>query len=283
MENARGGGLLLSLSTVLLVVACGGAADAVVDVPNGPRVVPTSAYSFAGQFGDVITVKLVAHDGSGAPPPLGTKVSFAPSDGGLVDWPTYALPPDGSAQVRWRLGPIAKVQTLTARVDGGQPFAFQATVTGNAWVVTTAGTMRFVTRFADEGSSSLTIGPPWANTPLGSPPRLVISCDAGNIGVAVTHPGMVAESSQIAYGFPNVVTDTDIAANWAQLAPRSDSLFHPGPATAAGALVKQMAAAAVFRFSFRQYTEGRTYSPTFGTAGLGLVLSQLMANCPAAR
>jgi hypothetical protein len=62
---------------------------------------------------------------------IGTKVAFAPSDGGTVSVTPYALP-NTDAQVTWRLGPTVKSQTLTATVDGARPFVFRATVTGSA-------------------------------------------------------------------------------------------------------------------------------------------------------
>jgi len=270
---------------VFLAVGCGGAADT-FDGPETLKIKAVSATTFTGKMGDLISVSV---DVDAVPdndfPPIGTKVTFSASDGGLPVNGVIAVSPGGSASATWRLGPAGGVQTLSATADGARPLVFRATVTGNPWTVTTVGTLRYTTRLADEGSISAVGGDPWASTMFGSAPRLVISCNAGVVGIALAHPKMAANGSWVAYAFNGV--DSYTQETWSQLAPLSDSLFHPGPVAASGALAKQIAASSVFRLLYRQYFPDNNWTlevaPTFGTAGLSQVMPQVMQNCPAGR
>jgi hypothetical protein len=273
-----------ALLAIFLTVGCGGGSDTF----NGPetlKIKAVSATSFTGKMGDLISVALDVDALNDDFPPFGTKVTFSASDGGLPQSGVIAVSPGGSASATWRLGPALKVQTLTATVDGARPLVFQASVTGNPWTVTTVGTTRYATRLADEGSISPVGGDPWASTIFGSAPRLVISCNAGVVGIALAHPKMAANGNWVAYSFNGV--DLYTQETWSQLAPLSDSLFHPGPSTASGTLAKQIAASSVFRLLYRLYFPSGTFTaevaPTFGTAGLSWVMPQLMSNCPAGR
>ena len=273
-----------ALLALFLAVGCGGGSDAF----NGPETLKlkaVSATSFTGKMGDLISVALDVDALDGDIPPFGTKVTFVASDGGLPTSGIIAASPGGSASATWRLGPVAKVQSLTATVEGARPLVFQANVTGNPWTVTTVGTTRYTTRLADEGSISPVGGDPWASTMFGSAPRLVISCNAGVVGIALAHPKMASNGNWVAYSFNGA--DSYTQETWSQLAQLSDSLFHPGPTTASGSLAKQIAASSVFRMLYRQYfpTENWTLevAPTFGTAGLSQAMPSLMANCPAGR
>ena len=275
-----------SMVAIALATGCGGGAGG-SDTFSGPETLKVTALSPASvtaKMGDLVSVSLRVTALDGGPPPFGTKVAFAPSDGGTVSVTPYALP-GTDAYVTWRLGAAVKSQTLTATVDGARPFVFQANVTGSAWTVVTSGTLRYTTRLADEGSISAGGGDPWSATLFGSPPRLVISCNAGIVGIAIAHPKMAADGTWTAYSFNG--SDVYTTETWSQLAPRGDSLFHPGPTTATGALAKQIAASSVVRLLYRQYVASGNYSmeiaPTFGTSGLSQVMPQLMANCPAGR
>jgi hypothetical protein len=269
---------------IAVVASCGGGGSDTFSGPETLKITALSPATTTGKMGDLVAVSLRVTALDGGDPPFGTKVAFAPSDGGTVSVTPYALP-NTDAQVTWRLGPAVKSQTLTATVDGARPFVFQASVTGSAWTVTTVGSTRYTTRLADEGSISPGSSSPWSSTLFGSAPRLVISCNAGTVGIALAHPKMAADGNEVAYAFNGAdVYTTEI---WSQVAPRSDSLFHPGPVTATGTLAKQIATSSVFRLVYRQYVPSGGYSmgvtPTFGTAGLSQVMPQLMANCPAGR
>jgi hypothetical protein len=114
---------------------------------------------------------------------------------------------------------------------------------------------------------------------------LVISCNAGVADIALAHPQLAAEGTWAAYAFNG--SDAYTTETWSQLAPRADSLFHPGPNAATGALAKQIAASSEFRLLYLQYFTSGNFTaevaPTFGTAGLSQVMPQLMADCPAGR
>jgi hypothetical protein len=270
---------------LVLVSGCGGGGAG--DTFSGPETLKITALSPAnitGKMGDLVFVSLRVTALDGGAPPFGTKVALAASDGGTVSTATYALP-STDAEVTWRFGPAVRSQTLTATVDGARPLAFHANVTGNAWTVTTSGSLRYTTRLADEGSISSVGGDPWAATMFGSAPRLVISCKAGVVGIALAHPKLASDGTWVAYAFN--ASDVYTTETWSQLAPRADSLFHSGTNAAAGALAKQIAAGSVFRLLYRQYFPSLNFSvevaPTFGTAGLSQVMPQLMADCPAGR
>ena len=272
------------LLATILTVACGGGGSDGFSGPETLKIKALSATSFTARMGDLVSVAVDVDGLNDDSPPFGTKVTFVASDGGLPVSATIALPPDGTYEATWRLGPAIRVQTLTASVDGARPLVFKANVTGNAWAVTTVGSTRYVTRLADEGSISPVGGDPWASTIFGSAPRLVISCQAGTVGVALAHPRMAANGDWAAYSFNSF--DSYTQETWSQLAPLSDSLFHPGPTAASGALAKQIAASSAFRLLYRQYFPANfttEVSPTFGTAGLSQVMPQLMADCPAGR
>lgn len=275
------------LGAVLAIILSVGCSGGGVDTFNGPetlKIKAVSATSFTGKMGDLVSVALDVDALNDDFPPFGTKVAFVASDGGRPTNPLIAVSPGGSASTTWRLGPVAKVQTLTATVDGARPLVFQANVSGNPWTVTTVGSTRYATRLADEGSLSGGGGDPWSSTMFGSAPRLVISCNAGLVGIALAHPKMAANGTWVAYEFN--ASDTYTEETWSQLAPLSDSLFHPGPTTAAGTLAKQIAASSVVRLLYRQkFPSGFTaeVTPTFGGAGLWQVMPSLMANCPAGR
>jgi hypothetical protein len=278
--------LLGALFAIVLVVACGGGATDTFTGPETLKIKSVSATSFTGKMGDVVVVSFDV-DGINDPmPPFGTKVVFTASDGGVAQYDTLALGPDGTGEMKWRLGPAVKVQTLTVAADGMRPLVFKANVTGNAWSVTTVGSMRYVTRLADEGSIMPdNNGEPWASTLFGSAPRLVISCQAGTVGVAITHPNMIAWDDYAAYRFNDVGPWTE--ETWSEVASKSDSLFHPGPNTMTGALAKRIAASSIFRLAYRQGFVGATYfsevTPSFSALGLAQVMPQLMGNCPAGR
>jgi len=278
--------LKLTIPTLALTLAvgCGGGASDTFSGPETLKIKAVSATSFTGKMGDIVSVAVDVDALDSDTPPFGTKVTFVASDGGTPASGTIAVSPGGSASATWRLGPANKVQTLTANVDGARPLVFKATVSGNPWTVTTAGSLTYVTRFADEGS----IGPggdSWASTMFGSAPRLIISCQAGTVGIALTQANMKANGNSAAYSFNGAETYTQ--ETWSQSAPMSDSLYHPGPNSAAGALAKRIAASSSFRLVYRQYFPTQNFTvevtPTFGTAGLAQVMPQLMANCPAGR
>lgn len=277
-------GVLLAIT---LGAACGGASGDSFTGPETIKIKATSATNVTGKMGDVVLVSFDVDDVNGSLlPPFGTRIAFAASDGGSVQYDTLALGPDGTGEQKWRLGPATKVQTLTLSADGMRPLVFKATVTGNAWTVTTVGSTSYTSRLADEGSITPSDnGDAWANTVFGSAPRLVISCQAGAVGIAITHPKMIAWDDFAAYLFSEAGPWTE--ETWSELAPKSDSLFHPGPNTATGALAKRIAASTSFRLAYRQGFTGATYfsevTPSFSTVGLAQVMPQLMANCPAAR
>ena len=278
--------LLGALCAIFLVVACGGGASDSFTGPETLKIKPLSATTFTGMMGDIVSVSFDV-DGINDPlPPFGTKVTFAASDGGGVQYDTLALGPDGVGETKWRLGPAVNTQTLTIAAEGMRPLVFKATVTGNAWTVTTVGSLSYASRLADEGSIvPSNYGTPWASTELGSPPRLVISCQAGTVGIALTHPKMIAWDDYAAYQFNDAGAWTE--ETWSQVAPKSDSLFHPGPTTATGALAKRIAASTIFRLAYREGFTGATYfstdTPSFSAVGLAQVMPQLMANCPAGK
>jgi hypothetical protein len=274
-----------ALLVIALAIGCGGAAGDSFTGPETMKIKATSATTFSGQMGDLVTVAVDVDQLNDLQVPVGTKVTFTASDGGFPTSTSIALPPDGTYQATWRLGPAVKVQTLTATVDGARPLVFKATVTGNPWAVTTTGSMSYVSRLADEGSISPGGSDPWSATMFGSAPRLIISCQAGTVGIALTHPKMQANGNSAAYSFNGAETYTQ--ETWNQVANLSDSLFHPGPTSAAGTLAKQIAASSSFRLVYLQYFPTQNFTvdvtPSFGTAGLSLVMPQLMANCPAGR
>jgi len=274
------GGLLV----IGLLVGCGGGASDTFSGPETMKIKATSATTFTGQMGDLVAVAVDVDALNDFNVPFGTKVTFTASDGGLPINVAIALPPDGTYQATWRLGPAVKVQTLTASVDGARPLVFKANVTGNPWTVTSVGSLRYASRLADEGSISPVGGDPWASTMFGSAPRLIISCQASTVGIALTHPKMVAYDNWLAYSFNNF--DTYTQETWSQVAPQSDSLFHPGPTTATGSLAKQIAASSAVRLVYHQIFPANftaEVTPTFATAGLAQVMPTLMANCPSAR
>lgn len=278
--------LTIPALAIIFAVACGGAGGDSFTGPETLKIKAVSATSFTGKMGDLVavTIGIDPINGDYSSPRFGTKVTFVASDGGLPTSATVALSGYGTYQATWRLGPAQKVQTLTVTADSARPLVFHASVTGNPWTVTTAGSLTYATRFADEGS----IGPggdSWASTMFGSAPRLIISCQAGTVGIALAHPKMAANGNSAAYSFNGA--DTYTQETWSQLAPMSDSLFHPGPNSAAGALAKQIAASSSFRLVYSQYFPAQNFTvevtPTFGTAGLSQVMPQLMTNCPSAR
>lgn len=279
--------LTIPTLAIIFAVACGGAGGDSFTGPETLKIRAVSATTFTGKMGDLVavTIGIDPINGDYSSPRFGTKVTFVASDGGLPTSDTIALSGYGTYQTTWRLGPAQKVQTLTVTADSARPLVFQATVTGNPWTVTTVGSMRYVTRFADEGSISPAGGDPWASTMFGSPPRLIISCQAGTVGIALTHPKMVATDNWAAYNFNEALTYT--TETWSQASASSDSLFHPGPTTATGALAKQIAASSVFRLVYHQYFPTQNFTvevtPSFGTAGLAQVMPTLMANCPSGR
>src|SRR5690349_16166901 len=118
--------LTIPALATLFVVACGGAGG---DTFNGPeifKIKAVSATSLSGQMGDLVKVSIDVDSASGSNVPLGTKATFTASDGGLPAGVSIALPPDGTYEATWRLGPAKKVQTLTVAVDGARPLVFQA-------------------------------------------------------------------------------------------------------------------------------------------------------------
>lgn len=273
-------GALLALT---VAISCGGAGGDSFTGPETLKIKATSATSFTGKMGDVIVVSFDVDGINDFLPPSGTRVAFAASDGGSVQYDTLALGPDGVGEQKWRLGPATKVQTLTVSAAGMRPLVYKATVTGNAWTVTTVGSMSYTSRLADEGSILAgDNGDVWANTVFGSAPRLVISCQAGAVSIAITHPKMIAWDDWVEYTLNEVKPWTQ--ETWSEVAPKSDSLYHPGPSTASGALAKRIAASSSFRLGYRQGFVGATYfsevTPSFSTVGLAQVMPQLMANCP---
>ena len=274
--------LLGALCAFFLVVACGGATDSFTG-PETLKIKPLSSTSMSGKMGDIVSVSFDVDGINDLLPPFGTRVAFAASDGGGVQYDTLALGPDGVGETKWRLGPSVKVQSLTISAEGMRPLVFKATVTGNAWAVTTVGSLSYASRLADEGSILPgNNGEPWAATVFGSPPRLVISCRAGTVGIAITHPKLIAWDDFAAYQFNDAGPWT--TESWSQVAP--DSLVHPGPNAASGALAKKIAASAIFRLAYRQELGASYFSevtPSFSSAGLAQVMPQLMANCPAGK
>jgi len=277
--------LTIPALAITLAVACGGGGGDTFTGPETLKIKAVSATSFTGKMGDIVSVAVDVDALDADAPPFGTKVTFTASDGGQPVSGIIAVSPGGSASATWRLGPVQKVQTLTASVDGARPLVFKATVTGNPWAVTTVGSMSYVSRLADEGSISPGGSDPWSATMFGSAPRLIISCQAGTVGIALTHPKMQANGNSAAYSFNGAETYTQ--ETWKQVANLSDSLFHPGPTSATGALAKQIAASSSFRLVYLQYFPTQNFTvdvtPTFGTAGLSQVMPQLMANCPTGR
>jgi hypothetical protein len=293
-----------ALLPIFLTISCGGGSDAF----NGPETLKINAISpasFTAQPGDLISVEI---DVDGKSDLSATTATFLPSDGGFVRTRNVFLPTDvcgacrpgadsgtlftdGGAQVWWRLGAATKVQTLTVTVDGARPFVIRANVTGNAWTVTTVGNSTYATRLADVGY----IAPAgwmiyWTAPPFGSPPRLIISCEAGTVGIALTHPKLAPAFDGVGYVFNGVEVPFE---HWVRSTPlsdslwRSDTLSHPGPNAAAAALVKQIATSATLGLVYLQYYYAGGFSgdvsPTFGTAGLAQVMPQIMANCPDGR
>jgi len=285
MHNLKSTTRLGALLALTLAAGCGGGAADTFSGPETLKIKAVSATSFTGKMGDIVSVAVDVDALDSDTPPFGTKVTFTASDGGQPASGIIAVSPGGSASATWRLGPVQKVQTLTVSVDGARPLVFQATVTGNPWAVTTVGSMSYVSRLADEGSISPGGSDPWSATMFGSAPRLIISCQAGTVGIALTHPKMQANGNSAAYSFNGAETYTQ--ETWKQVANLSDSLFHPGPTSATGALAKQIAASSSFRLVYLQYFPTQNFTvdvtPIFGTAGLSQVMPQLMANCPAGR
>jgi hypothetical protein len=274
-----------ALLAIFLAVACGGGASDNFTGPETLKIKAVSATSITGRMGDLVTVTFDVDALEDPYPPFGTKVAFVASDGGVVAWDSLALGSDGVGQQTWRLGPATKVQTLTVTAPGARPLVFKANVTGNPWTVTTVGNLSYATRLADEGSISLGSGDPWASTWFGSAPRLIISCQAGTVGIALTHPKMYANGNAVAYSFNGA--DTYTFETWSQATALSDSLYHPGPTSAAGTLAKKIAASSVIRLVYFQWFPSGNFTtevtPTFGAAGLSAVMPQVMANCPAGR
>jgi hypothetical protein len=122
---------LASMFVIALVSSCGGGEPDTFTGPETLKITALSPESITGKMGDLVSVSLRVTALNGGDPPFGTKVAFAPSDGGTVSVTPYALP-NTDAQVTWRLGPTVKSQTLTATVDGARPFVFRATVTDSA-------------------------------------------------------------------------------------------------------------------------------------------------------
>jgi hypothetical protein len=277
--------LLVAVFAIVLLAACGGGATDSFTGPETLKIKALSATTFSGKMGDVIPVSFDVDGINDFNPPFGTKVTFAASDGGDVQYDTLALGPDGVGENKWRLGSAVRVQTLTVAADGMRPLVFKATAAGNAWTVTTVGSTSYVSRLADEGSILPgNNGEPWASTVFGSPPRLVISCQAGTVGIAITHPKMIAWDDFAASQFNDAGSWT--TETWSQVAPKSDSLFHPGPNAATGALAKRIAASSIFRLAYRQELGASYFSevtPSFSAVGLAQVMPQLMANCPAGK
>ncbi|HEX7981526.1 MAG TPA: hypothetical protein VF461_23140 [Gemmatimonadaceae bacterium] len=283
-----------ALLAILLTVGCGGSDT--FDGPGALIINAVSASHFTAQTGDLLSVEINVDGKSDLST---TTATFVPSDGGSVRGGSIYLEPDGSgtlttdgtAKVWWRVGAATKVQTLTVKVDRARPFTFQANVTGNGWTVTKVGSSSYATRLADTGFFS----PAgwmvyWSATQVGSPPRLIISCQAGTVGIALTHPKLAPAFEGVGYVFDGVGVPFE---HWVRSAPlsdslwRTDTLFHPGPNTATGTLAKQIAASKSLGLVYLQFFYAGSFSddvsPTFGTAGLSQVMPQVMANCPAGR
>src|SRR5687767_10181313 len=99
-----------SLTLLCLLAACGGA-DGVGPATN--TISAASATSWTGKFGEVMPAAVLVKSPSGDPAP-NVSMSFVASDGGAVDVASAQTDASGLAKVRWRLGAVAKTQTLVA-------------------------------------------------------------------------------------------------------------------------------------------------------------------------
>jgi hypothetical protein len=80
-------------------------------------------------LGATVHALVVRDDGSLVP---GAVVTFTAGSGGRVDRASVRAGGNGIAQVRWTLGPVGGVQTLTASTPGAAPVTYTATATGGA-------------------------------------------------------------------------------------------------------------------------------------------------------
>src|SRR3954470_13634376 len=91
---------------IIFPVACSGGGGDSFTGPETLKIKATSATSLTGKMGDVVLISFDVDDANGdLLPPFGTRVAFAASDGGSVQYDTLALGPDGVGEQKWRLGP----------------------------------------------------------------------------------------------------------------------------------------------------------------------------------
>jgi hypothetical protein len=269
-----------SIALICFLAACGGASDGAG--PNGGSsstnvLSASSATSFTGQFGDAMSVAVSVKSPAGTPV-SNASVTFAATDGGGLDATSVPTDSAGTSKVRWRLAALAKVQTLVATL-GSQSVTFSATATTNPWTVGVRPSgVRYASRPADEGS--LAGAPPnWSETDLGSPPVLMVSCSGGDPDVIVTHPKMRTTNGNISR---QIDQEERVAEFWHPVFPSYDMLYAPGPGdnVRTGDLVKRLVTAKQFNIAFRNSTANTLLAPTFGTAGLSLVLPDVLQMCP---
>ena len=263
-------------ATIVLVaaVACGGDGTG----PGASNVLAAaSATSFTGQFGDAIPVTVSVKTSAGLPVP-NSLVSFAASDGGYVDQASAPADADGMVKVRWRLAAAAKTQTLEATL-GSEKVTFSATATTNPWTTGLfLGSVPYAWRNADEGSQAGQ-GPKWSDTELGSPPMLWIVCSGGDPDIVVTHPMMNATNGNISR---QIDQEQRVAEFWHPVTPAYDKLFAPTQSIDGKSsldLLEKLVAGHEFNIAFRDGAANTLLAPTFGTAGLSLVLPDMMGMC----
>jgi hypothetical protein len=244
--------------------------------PATNTISAASATSWTGQFGEAMPVAVLVKSPSGDPVPSAS-VSFVASDGGGVDVASAQTDATGLAKVRWRLGAVAKTQTLVASVGGGQSVTFSGTATTNAWAVGTLFTdVKYAWRLADEGSLAGE-GPNWAATELGSPPMLWIVCNGG-FDVVITHPKMQTTNGNVSR---QIDQEPRVAEFWNPVTPSYDKLYAPSLADPAQTrdFVKKLEAAKQLNVAYRSGAANTLIAPTFGTVGLSLILPQIMGQC----
>jgi hypothetical protein len=212
-------------------------------------------------------------------PVANVPVAFAVlAGGGVVTGATPVTNAQGVARVGgWTLGLFSANHQLGASAAGLAPVMFSATGL-SGWTFTNSSGFAIAGRQAEPGSL-FGDGPSWANTLLGSAPLLSVACSAatGNVLLSVFHLNLITQSGLITFAFNNDVLQ---AANWDELSPDFDILFHPGPQSATRNFVVVMALSQAFTFTFRDFRGGVLFAPVFDVRGLALELPRVLTLCP---
>ena len=261
---------LLTLSVVL--AGC----DAAVQTTEPERQVITvvSELPLPVFFGQVIAASFQVT--TGGRPQSGVAVSFIASAG--VALPSGAYTDErGIASTQWSVAESPESQALSAWLADG-PSAGFSVMPKNAWSVNLNSWPPPATyRLADDPAAGTSSS--WANTPLGSPPQLIVSCEGatsnalGTTALTVSHPNLKAVRSTVTWTLEGEPPVTEEWETW------QGNGLRPASASNTYLLVLRMADRSRFTVRFRDAVTNVEYTASFGTAGLRLQMAQVLYDC----